>query len=193
MVDKERIKHFACPPSRVLSRLLMEKTQGSSYAELPWDKENKIVFSAGVKAKFCIMDSQHNKFHHYVRGDLGVCFGWSFLGAFVCGVLGLLDVVDRITEYPELKGTHKDHQVHLSSLHSTIPRSPTIPGSIVQTLLKFCQAWGWHFFGELVPVPSPLGKKFPAIQHKLQSCHCSREWGNQSRPLHLPSWGCWRP
>lgn len=43
------------------------------------------------------------------------CFGWGFLGAFICRVLGVLEMVDRIIEYPELKGIHKDYQVQLSA------------------------------------------------------------------------------
>lgn len=67
--------------------------------------------------------------------------------------------IHRIIDYPKLEGAHKDHQVQLLALHSTIPRSHHIPERIVQMLLEFCQAWCCDPFpGDPVPMPKhPLG------------------------------------
>jgi len=40
----------------------------------------------------------------------------------------------RVIEYPELKGTHKDHQLKLLFPYRTIPNPSSTSGSIVQKL-----------------------------------------------------------
>lgn len=112
-VDKERMKLFACPYSRVISRLLIQRTNPRQqlYRITLSQGKQKLLSLLVLRPSFVIMESQCNKFHHYISGEFGVffCFGWGFLGAFVCRVLGMLKVIDRIIEYPELKGTHKNH------------------------------------------------------------------------------------
>ncbi|GAB0184693.1 hypothetical protein GRJ2_000934600 [Grus japonensis] len=74
----------------------------------------------------------------------------------------------RIIEYPELEGTHKDHQSN-SWLHTGPAESEQMTESIIQTLLELSQARRCdHFPGEPVPVPNhPLSEEpFPDIQPK---------------------------
>uniref|UniRef100_A0A493TGN0 Glutamate receptor interacting protein 1 n=1 Tax=Anas platyrhynchos platyrhynchos TaxID=8840 RepID=A0A493TGN0_ANAPP len=47
----------------------------------------------------------------------------------------------RITGYPELEGTHKDHQVQLLAPHRSTKNSDHMTKCTVQTLLKLQQAW----------------------------------------------------
>ena len=61
----------------------------------------------------------------------------------------------RITEYPELEGTRKDHRVQLLAPQRTTQKSNPMPERTVQTLLELQQAWCHdHYPGEPVPVLS---------------------------------------
>lgn len=84
----------------------------------------------------------------------------------------------RITEYPELEGTHEDHPVQPLALHRH-PNNPNptlyIPGSAVPSLSELCQAGAvtipWGAFSSAPPPPGE--ESFPDI-HPNPSRHSFR-------------------
>lgn len=70
----------------------------------------------------------------------------------------LIKLNHKILEYPELEGTHQDHQIQLLALHKTIPKNHTLclPERVVQMLLQLDSGAVTPSLGSLFQCPVTL-------------------------------------